>query len=573
VSQSQHLLRRNAVYYYHRRVPLPLVQKLDRKVILFSLGTKDLKEAKRRRAIEDLKWDAQFEAAGMASNGPSAHSTVQPSNAGLIQLVQDYVERSDARSRTLLLVDPPDSSAQRAEMKTNIEIGLGILKNIDDPRGAQVVHAVSTNILAAQAPGASNTSTDIFAEIVRRGLLELQNRKLARIDDDFSRPFFDQVFSAQNRVEISFGQVADQFIQITNDEATANGTSQKWVDKQRANVALLKEVVGEATAIEQVHYDACMHVRTVLAGIPANRNKVYGSLPIAEAINRAKIDGKPLLSPVTQDQYLATLRAILDLAAKKRLIGVNPATDMKPLKKDTVAASAKRIPFTPQQLKHFFEGDYYRTCAQSASHAYTHDKTSWRFWLPLIALYMGMRPNEICQLSAGDVKCTDQGTLYIDVVASEDEDDEGIGHKKTIKTASSRRRIPVHPELIAIGFLDFAAKRLKVGPKAQLFPELEPDEYGSYSKYATKRFREKFLPQAMKLEARQTFYSFRHNFRDALRRFDAPPDALQALGGWSQGKNVSDDYGDKANPDYQIQFMKQVAFPGLDLSFLHANNN
>jgi hypothetical protein len=83
-----------------------------------------------------------------------------------------------------------------------------------------------------------------------------------------------------------------------------------------------------------------------------------------------------------------------------------------------------------------------------------------------------------------------------------------------------------------------------------------------------KRFRDTFLRQAITLERRQTFYSFRHNFRDALRRIEAPPDALQALGGWSQGKLTSDSYGDKSDPDYQARFMKRVAFPGLDLSHL-----
>ncbi len=65
-----------------------------------------------------------------------------------------------------------------------------------------------------------------------------------------------------------------------------------------------------------------------------------------------------------------------------------------------------------------------------------------------------------------------------------------------------------------------------------------------------------FLPATITLKPRQTFYSFRHNFRDALRQIGAPPDALQALGGWSQGKLTSDSYGDKSDPDYQTKFME-----------------
>jgi integrase len=104
-----------------------------------------------------------------------------------------------------------------------------------------------------------------------------------------------------------------------------------------------------------------------------------------------------------------------------------------------------------------------------------------------------------------------------------------------------------------------------------LFVGLNPDKYGNHAKYALRRFRELYLPNAVALEPRQSFYSLRHNFRDALRRSDAPPDALQALGGWSQGTLVSDRYGDRENPDYQARFMNALSYPGLDLTFLHLN--
>lgn len=172
-------------------------------------------------------------------------------------------------------------------------------------------------------------------------------------------------------------------------------------------------------------------------------------------------------------------------------------------------------------------------------------------------------------MSASDVKQTINGTWYVDIVETSDEDDTSASTGKVLKTATSRRRVPIHPQLIAIGFLQFAEGRKTSGAEARLFPELKPDSYGNYAKYALKRFRETFLPSAIELQPRQSFYSLRHNFRDALRSIGAPPDALQALGGWSQGKLVSDDYGDKSNPDYMRKFIAQVAFPGLDLSQLH----
>ena len=78
-----HLLNRKGVYYYHRRVPLPLVKKLGKKVILFSLGTTDLKQAKKRRALAELKWDAQFDALEQAPlHQPTANGGQKPSHGG-----------------------------------------------------------------------------------------------------------------------------------------------------------------------------------------------------------------------------------------------------------------------------------------------------------------------------------------------------------------------------------------------------------------------------------------------------------------------------------------------------------
>jgi integrase len=182
---------------------------------------------------------------------------------------------------------------------------------------------------------------------------------------------------------------------------------------------------------------------------------------------------------------------------------------------------------------------------------------------------MGMRPNEVCQMATQDVRQTQNGTWYLDVVASDDEDDDVSPElQKTLKTAFSRRRIPLHPEVLAIGFLDFVRMRRQADCE-RLFPDLEPDKYGNFAKYAMRRFRETFLPSEIELKSRQSFYSFRHNFRDALRAIGAPPDALQALGGWSQGKLTSDDYGEKTNPDYQARFINQVVYASLSLAHLY----
>ena len=403
--------------------------------------------------------------------------------------------------------------------------------------------------------------------------LELDKRSLARLADDHRHAFFDQLFNPSRQPRVSFGELADQYLQLTEEDAATNRLSQKGIDRQRATVALIREIIGDTTPADAIDYDTCLRVRSTLARIPANRTKIYGTRPLEEAIERGAADNKPLLSPVTQQQYLTALRDVLDLAAKKQLIPVNPAEGLKPVKRDTVAAGEKRRPFTLEQIKQFFQSKFYSECAKHPL-PFAYDKSGWRFWLPLICLFMGMRPNEAAQMHVDDLKRTSQGTCYLDIVATGDEDDsEPSGSAKTLKTATSRRKIPIHLELIKIGFLQFVESRKKTTSSLRLFPDLKPDKYGNHASYALKRFRDSYLPSAIKMEPRQSFYSFRHSWRDALRRIDAQPATLQALGAWSQGKLTSDDYGDKSDPDYQAKFVKDIAFPGLDLSTLYVPQN
>lgn len=260
---------------------------------------------------------------------------------------------------------------------------------------------------------------------------------------------------------------------------------------------------------------------------------------------------------------------MLDLATKKRVISANPASGLRPLKRDEIAAADKRLPFTPQQLAGFFRSAFYTAAAASGPTPYRYDsKGGWRFWLPLLSLFTGLRPRELLQLHVEEVRHTPNGTTYLDVVVSE-QDNEGPV-VRSLKNLTSRRRVPLHPVLIRIGFPSFVEERQTGSRDPRLFATLTPDKYGNPSWYPLKRFNETFLPKEMPDKGiRQTFYSFRHTFRDGLRAIGATPDVLLALG-WSQGSRVvSDNYGSRLDPDQLFEHIRSITFPGLDLSHLY----
>lgn len=104
------------------------------------------------------------------------------------------------------------------------------------------------------------------------------------------------------------------------------------------------------------------------------------------------------------------------VAVRKKYLAANPALDAKPILKDMVPAREKRLPWNPDQITGFFQGKFYHSCAPATATSYVTPDRAWRFWLPLIMLFPGARPNEICQLTAAHLKTTDAGTLYLDML-------------------------------------------------------------------------------------------------------------------------------------------------------------
>jgi hypothetical protein len=142
--------------------------------------------------------------------------------------------------------------------------------------------------------------------------------------------------------------------------------------------------------------------------------------------------------------------------------------------------------------------------------------------------------------------------------------------QKQLKTRSSRRQVPIHPEIIKFGFFLFVQERREAeadsGPR--LFPSVKANKYGSYSDGPSKAFNRTFIRKDTTLGPRQALYSLRHNVRDALRRAQVPPEALRVCG-WSVGKNVSDHYGKPGDADLSAGYVASISYPNLDLSFLH----
>jgi hypothetical protein len=578
VAETLHLQKRGGVWHYYRRVPLHLVPIVGRRFFKKSLKTADIAQARKLRTVEDLKVDALLSAAEQQGvTTVDSHASVDFGT--LVEYVRQTVSQLDEKSAEQMAIDPPQSAAEAQERWKEADYDRWILTNPDDPRRDEWVYSMSNRVLKKAGATPLDAETDAkFAEVVRRGLLELARRRADRLQDCHERQFYDALFDPARPPAVPFSELAKVFVAQVEEEHRENAIGQKWTDKIKAHVKVLLEIVGKDFAVHKIDDDVVQRVRSLLARTPSNRHKIYPDLSLEQAIEKAKADKRELLSPTTQSVYLDTFRNMLAVGVKKKFLAANPAEDIQPLKRDAIPADQKRLPFRADQLKGFFEGTFYRSCSPATEEPYSKPDRAWRFWFPLIMLFSGARPNEIAQLLITDVKQTEKGTWFLDLVNEVDDADnsDDLGEAKKLKTLASRRQIPVHSELMRIGFLEFVEERASLAKQEaeRLFPELKPNRYDNLAWYPSKRFNECFLPLEIKVDKRQCLYSLRHNVRDALRRAKAPDETLLAVTGWSpNGKAVSTDYGDFRNPDLHVEWVEKIYYENLDLSFLYALNS
>jgi integrase len=186
------------------------------------------------------------------------------------------------------------------------------------------------------------------------------------------------------------------------------------------------------------------------------------------------------------------------------------------------------------------------------------------YWVPLVALFSGMRLGEIIQMQVVDLKRL-EGVDYFDVtpVAIDPSDDEAddTDEEKSLKTAASRRGIPIHETLFALGFREFLEFRRASGDK-RLFPEYDrAKDDSSWSKQFSKHFK-RFRESIYVTRRGVKFHSLRHNVEDALRNADVRKEVRDAIQG--HGENgVSREYGTGYYLKTLNEAVRKIRYDGL----------
>lgn len=350
------------------------------------------------------------------------------------------------------------------------------------------------------------------------------------------------------------------------DPTTVRGTKTRMIYANAMGV--VGDVLGMDTPLCAIDREGCRRLLDLLRWLPTNATKRFPTLSVVQASEMAKAKNlRSTLGCAAINSYLKCLSALLNFAVNEGYIDRNPARGLRVV--DPIPRRDRRLPFSKDQLRAIFNAPLYRGCVDDGYGFATSGDTRprrARFWVPLIALFSGMRLNEICQLDLTDIRRVDGVDCFLVTSRS-----MGSGSDKKVKTATSERYVPIHPRLVEIGLLAFVDERRCAGA-VKLFADLTLSGTGYYSDAFSKWFR-RFLVKSHATAPRTCFHSFRHCFRDALREARIDHDVALALGGWSSGGGkenveVAEAYGRGFRVRTLHDALKRVVYPDLALDHL-----
>jgi integrase len=532
------LIRRNSRWYFNKAYPKDLWPFTGKAPFRTALKTDSLEVAIRARPEAERLYWSKVDALRAEHKGTARRELTEIESMGI---VARWFREEDA-----------ERTAELEETRSPLMDINGTLEELEELDGAarEAIAEADYNGVRplaerlAEEAGYSfdprpKASKRLMAALLR-GRRELLLMEQARLLGDYAvqpkDPLIQYILTNQSPVtgkqrtvkEMVDGFVADN--QVKWSKATRKATE--------APLRILLEFFGAERDPVTITRDEGRALHALLVGLPVNytKRKELRGLSLTQCVEKAKGLGLPTLSPKTiNDTYAAYIGGAFRWALREGWITLNPVDGLSVV--DTVAAEDKRAPFTVDQLNALFRSGPWVAPKEE------READPLRYWGPLVALFQGMRRGEIAQLHVADVEELD-GAMVIRVRPSAD--------GKRVKSAAGRRVLPVHPELVKLGFLSYVDRQREAGHK-QLFPNEVPNKSGHWGDSMGKWFSrhvEELGFEGVKLG----MHSFRHNFEDALRAAGLHGTPLgQELAGRAKQDRVSGGYGSGRFPVSQLK--------------------
>ena len=256
--------------------------------------------------------------------------------------------------------------------------------------------------------------------------------------------------------------------------------------------------------VEDIEQNDLLDYRDEARHLPLTMPKADRALSFTERLDRHRRSDTARIGAPTLKKRIGGIQALLSFGKGQKWISRNEGRDV-PVVGYTKNGTLSRQTFQEDELRLLFTSRLFTAPLLWKQDRAAGDMTL--YWLFLLGLTTGARLEEIGQAMVADVK-TDDAITYIDIddyAATDDED-------KSIKTGTSRRLVPIHSNLLRLGF-DSYLKALIAAGHTRLFPDLISNQFGKRTKEAS-RIANRIIDRYVSKDARLVFHSFRHGFKD-----------------------------------------------------------
>lgn len=496
MTKVQNLRLRGRTFYYHRDLPKDvrhLFNGASQRWV--SLRTSDFQEAKRKCLERTLEDDQLIHS---ARNASANHETV---------FTEDYLDELVQAWKTEWL-----RSDEQLRMKGQINSG--------EVKLAGVAH--SPESLKKLISLEITRGREGIAPIIVEGWLEAQSIPMSKELESFMLLCYKTRQAILEGLSIISQRTKGDLVpsppaikpKKPKQVATLQAMIEPWMVRQKPKESSIREFKRSAQRFSE------LHPKLLLEDIEA--------IHIVEFRDHLSSKG---LSPASVEKSMNVIKALLNIAVERNVIKFNPASRVKP-PKATVREQDRRQPFDTNQLNMLFSSPAYVGGKVSGG-----GKGPVAYWLPLMGLFTGARIEELCQLRLEDI-LEEDGVPYIFIRRKHKDQDT--------KTDSSVRRVPIHAELIRLGFFRYVEIQ-KERKREWLFHQLVPDVHGDRSGNWSKWFHRYLREQVGIHDKTVVFHSFRHTFKATCRECSITEEIHDALTGHTNG-SVGRSYGGSLFP-------------------------
>ncbi len=490
----------NGRYYFRRRVPRDVAKLLGKSEIKIALGTSEKKVAKPAAYKLYVKSEEVIQAARLYLGNDNTEPTMSLSSEDIRRLAQQFSEallNGDQRTRLATGEEADDeyTNQYNERVPDPSDEDFLIWRDVESSNSGDLRPGLAEarkNVVAALSRGNTKIldgAVDQFLTLflrIRRGWSDEDDHRLKMQILKTVKSAFDNIIARDE------GQIgpSDQLPNTLFDSAPAKFVSFEAV--------YLKWKGAKSGRGEKTEYD-CEKAFDKFQQFVGHDNAAAVTrtdfLNYIEERQGTKSPRGGTIKGKTVRKFISMIGAAYQIAVDKKLLLANPAERIRIDFGD--GGQKAYFPFERNEIatifgsSAFMSGDRPHKCGGEAV-----------YWLPLICYFTGARPEEIAELKPKQVKYEEGLCHYLDFVELDDD--------QSVKNLPSKRKIPIHPKLIELGFLEFV--RQADPAKNWLFPDLEPDRFGCrYAKFG--KFWTKYRRALGITSGKKVFYSFRHLFK------------------------------------------------------------